>query len=643
MNGIHYRPEIDGLRTLAVLGVLIYHAEFALGDGILLQGGFLGVDVFFVISGFLITSILRREWLQTGTISIANFYKRRARRILPALLTVMLVSLPVAWFLLLPSALIDFVKSLLASLGFCSNAYWLFSLQEYGAESALLRPFLHTWSLAVEEQFYILYPLLLLFLWRTMPRVLPSVLLLLMIASLGAAVWLTKIHPSFSFYMLPSRLWELLAGGMLVFLDDRKPWLKLGWLPRGSLPLLGTVMIIGSFIGVGQNNHPGLITTVCVGGTVLLIATAGSGGLVIRLLSTKVMVFIGLISYSLYLWHYPVFAFARIHDHSLGMWEKLSLLGVSVILASVTYFTVEQFFRKPVRISLPKFATSMGMATAAIIVFSGAVLAEGGIMNRFPKLAALYNHYEFDNTLLKREKNGKAAFFCEKQPEFSTKEDTEKVLIVGDSHAIDFYVALMLNQDGFPNMEFCLYNLEIGEPDAIFQEFYQTKKFKKADHVLISSRIAAPNHKEHGGVRDIENLEHVIRSLQQRGKNVLVATNTIEFLYIENLPPFDWFVRNTPQGSYTFDDINRFLWDNRKLDEVPPINAEIRKIARKTGAVLLEKAEYMSNPERKTCLAVTPEGRKVFYDYGHYTVEGARYYGRRIHELGWLRLESNGQ
>ncbi len=159
-----YRPEIDGLRTIAVLSVLIYHAEFKLSsDVILLMGGYLGVDIFFVISCFLITSLILEEFDKTSGFSILRFYERRVRRLLPALLLVFSISMPFAWYYFLPEHLVDFSNSLISSLFFGSNLYWHFSLQEYGAESSLLKPLLHTWSLAVEEQYYIFFPLLLLF------------------------------------------------------------------------------------------------------------------------------------------------------------------------------------------------------------------------------------------------------------------------------------------------------------------------------------------------------------------------------------------------------------------------------------------------------------------------------------------------
>ncbi|BBU54160.1 hypothetical protein KU6B_04250 [Mameliella alba] len=155
---IRYRPEIDGLRAVAVLSVLVYHLKISLGGELLFKGGFLGVDIFFVISGFLITRILIAEFERERRVSLAGFYLRRVRRIMPPLLLVMICSLPVAFFLLLPSEIERFAQSLMAALLFFSNFFWFFELKEYGAQSGLLQPFLHTWSLSIEEQFYLFFP-----------------------------------------------------------------------------------------------------------------------------------------------------------------------------------------------------------------------------------------------------------------------------------------------------------------------------------------------------------------------------------------------------------------------------------------------------------------------------------------------------
>ena len=182
---INYRPEIDGLRAIAVVAVIFYHAQLSIFDQKFFKGGFIGVDIFFVISGYLITSIILKELFKTGHFSFKNFYERRIRRILPVLLFVMMVSLPFAWVYLLPDSFIDFSKSILSSLGFISNIYFWFSSQAYGAESNILNPFLHTWSLSVEEQYYILFPIILLISFRYLQKYLLTILIVGVLISLS--------------------------------------------------------------------------------------------------------------------------------------------------------------------------------------------------------------------------------------------------------------------------------------------------------------------------------------------------------------------------------------------------------------------------------------------------------------------------
>ena len=215
---IKYRPEIDGLRAIAVGAVILYHAQITILGHQPFKGGFIGVDIFFVISGYLITSIILKELVTTGSFSFKHFYERRIRRILPALLFVMLVSLPFAWMYLLPSSFVDFSKSILYSLGFSSNFYFHYSGQQYGAESGLLKPFLHTWSLSVEEQFYILFPIVLLITFKYFRKYLIHILILGFVISLGLADWGSRNHPHLILFF-HTRGWELLAGSILAYFE----------------------------------------------------------------------------------------------------------------------------------------------------------------------------------------------------------------------------------------------------------------------------------------------------------------------------------------------------------------------------------------------------------------------------------------
>lgn len=311
-----------------------------------------------------------KEYQKTGRFSILNFYERRARRILPALLTVMLASLPFAWEYLLPAQLIDFSKSILSSLLFASNIYWDFALQEYGAESALIKPFLHTWSLGVEEQYYIVFPLILVAIYRWLKTHTTALLTAGFLLSLQFADSMSTSDLSFSFYMLPSRFWELLAGSLLANILYFHPRRNNDILFNKTMPTIGIFLIFYSIIFIDiEANHPGYITLIPVVGTMLVIWFASEKDIVTQILSSKLFVGIGLISYSLYLWHYPIFAFGRIKHSNPSSYDKIEWIAATFILSIATYFLIEKPFRNRERINHKQFLV-------IIIVITGIV---GGI------------------------------------------------------------------------------------------------------------------------------------------------------------------------------------------------------------------------------------------------------------------------
>ncbi|MDH5178885.1 MAG: acyltransferase [Gammaproteobacteria bacterium] len=384
-----YRPEIDGLRAVAIISVIIYHAGFSVGSYPLLKGGFLGVDIFFVISGYLITSLIIKELQETGRFSIINFYERRTRRLLPALLTVIIVSLPFAWLFLIPNQLIDYSKSIISSVFFSSNFYWLFSLQEYDSESALLKPFLHTWSLAVEEQYYIFFPLILVAIYKWNKPKLLQLLGAGFILSICFAVYATNKNLSFSFYMLPSRFWELLAGAILATTLIYYPQQHTNNLLCRTMPVAGLFLITASLFLVDLTaNHPGIITLIPVAGTVLIIWYSNEKDIVTKLLTSKPFVTVGLLSYSMYLWHYPLFAFSRIKSESISLEEKLLLILMTVVLSIFSYLLIEKPFRNKNRINIRTLVFTLGTATIIVLIITLAFIYKKGLPDRLPRIIA---------------------------------------------------------------------------------------------------------------------------------------------------------------------------------------------------------------------------------------------------------------
>lgn len=350
-----YRTEIDGLRAVAVVPVILFHAGLSY-----FSGGYVGVDIFFVISGYLITGVILEE-IEQGKFSLAQFYERRARRILPALFFMMLVCLPFAWKWMLPSHLKSFSDSLAATAGFVSNIlYW--KTAGYFDLVAEKKPLVHTWSLAVEEQYYLFFPLLMLLVWRWgKTRLLLLITFLAGLSFVGTEfsifgiLWgyygrITEVTETVTrnFFIAPTRAWEFFIGSILAFLSFHAPLhSRVPRILAELLALAGLTMIAASIIYLTPlSRTPSFKILAPTLGTALIIAFAFSQTVVGRLLSLRPIVFIGLISYSAYLWHQPIFAFARVYSLDTNPKEVPWLLCIaSIFLGWLSWRFVERPFR----------------------------------------------------------------------------------------------------------------------------------------------------------------------------------------------------------------------------------------------------------------------------------------------------------
>lgn len=320
---MQYRADIDGLRAVAVAAVVLYHA-----DVVAFSGGFVGVDVFFVISGFLIASIIHTEATE-GRFSILSFYARRARRILPALFVVVAATLAVGSYILLPGDFLDLVKSALSSMLFVSNVY-LWDQASYFASAAEMKPLLHTWSLAVEEQYYLFFPILLVA-WMARGYRPVTVLAPVCLASFALSVWAVQRFPEATFFLAPTRVWELLVGSLLAV--GAVPSLR-SRIGREVVGLLGLALLLACvFLYDEQTVFPGLGALWPCLGTGMVIHARGS--MANRCLEYRPIVFIGLVSYSLYLWHWPLIVFARYEGWFTGTPAQAALIVVASFALSV--------------------------------------------------------------------------------------------------------------------------------------------------------------------------------------------------------------------------------------------------------------------------------------------------------------------
>lgn len=369
---IKYRPDIDGLRALAVVPVVLSHAG-AIG----FTGGFVGVDIFFVISGYLITKIINTELVE-GRFSILNFYERRARRILPALFAVLFFCFIAGWFILVPRDFSRMAQSEVSVVLFFSNFWFWQNSGGYFDGATHYLPLLHTWSLAVEEQFYILFPGLLWLLHKFAKRSVVFWTMTMVLCSFVASVWATPRVPDVAFYLLPTRIWELGFGALLA-LGIGPIVLSRG--PREILSATGLVLILLSvFFYTGSMTFPGLAALPPVlGATLIILAGSCGSSSVGRVLSSRPVVFIGLLSYSLYLWHWPVMAFLRnrMRTTELEFPEQVGTILVSLLAAYLSWRFVERPFRSKHR----KSFTSRQIFRGSVIGMAGLIAASWGVVH----------------------------------------------------------------------------------------------------------------------------------------------------------------------------------------------------------------------------------------------------------------------
>lgn len=430
---IPYRREIDGLRALAVIPVILFHAGIS---GF--SGGFIGVDVFFVISGYLIASILILENDQKN-FSVIRFYERRARRILPALFVVMFVSVVIALLITTPKDMKDFSISLASVPIFSSNVlFW--NLSGYFDTSSELKPMLHTWSLAVEEQYYIVFPLLLLAMWRFGRAPIVALLVVLGLASLTySQLWL-KDSPDAVFYLLHARSWEMIAGALAAFYCSR-----VGPIPRcgifsQALSIIGLGMILYAIVNFDEKTpFPGAYALIPVVGAVLIIVFCDSRSFVGRLLSLRPVVFIGLISYSAYLWHQPLFAFARLSStETLGHDQIFFLIALTGVLAYLSWKYIEAPFRNKERVSRNQVFSYGAAGSVAFLAIGLAGYHTNGFEQRLTSDQA--NLLSFERQDMGKYSRLKKCFLDQSQdPESFSSEcygaSKGGVVIWGDSHA----------------------------------------------------------------------------------------------------------------------------------------------------------------------------------------------------------------
>ncbi|EJL30667.1 putative acyltransferase [Caulobacter sp. AP07] len=622
---MRYRTDIDGLRAVAVLPVVAYHA--GLGG---LPGGFVGVDVFFVISGYLITSNIAAE-IKGGSFSILGFYERRIRRIAPALCSMLIAATVVAYMVLLPFEYIDYSRSLAASILSFSNIYFWTQFNYFDA-GALSKPLLHTWSLSVEEQFYLVFPLLLSFLHKKAPSRVGLVIVAIALVSLilsTVGVFTDKVA---TFYLPHTRAWELLLGSMVAL--KITPALS-GPVIRNVAAAVGLALIGGAVLLFRESMlFPGPAALIpCVGAALILSAGEGGTTLAGRLLSWRPVVFVGLVSYSLYLWHWPVIVFTQMNAHLLqgapAPVIKISMIAVSFVLAVISWRYVERPFREgPLRLPRPSLFKFAAVVATALVGLGMLGQFDRGLEYRYSpqarkigEMLAQTDHKGFregDCFIASAYKVEDFKDYC-----LSEKPSNPDYLLIGDSHAAHLWWGL---HTALPTVNVMQATASGCKPtidqassaerrcvdlmDRIFKQYLQDHQ---VDTLVIAARWQAS---------DLPRLSKTLDWATGKGIQVVLVGPIPE--YRSRLPR----LLAIADRFHDPDLVARQRIDVSKLD---------RSLATLAGR---RHVKYISLLKTMcpggTCVEVDSLGEPVQFDYGHLTERGSQLVVERLVSTGQL-------
>ncbi len=631
---IKYRRDIDGLRAISVFAVVFYHANFIFFDKEIFSGGFIGVDIFFVISGYLITSLILKD-IYNNNFSITNFYTRRIRRIIPVLFFVLISCIPLAYIFLLPSSLIDFLYSILSTLFFSSNFYFHHSGLIYGGPDSSLKPLLHTWSLSVEEQFYVIFPVILILFRKFLKNYILHLFIIFFFVSFISTQIISIKYPLYNFYFINVRIWELLAGSIIAYLNINS--IKYNNKFTDHLPYVGLTLIFFSiFLLNDEMSLPSIYSVPAVIGTCLIIVFANSGNLITKVLSFRAFVFLGLLSYSLYLWHFPLFAFYNyIFFENDNFIIKILIIFLSIILSFLSYLYIEKPFRNKKIISNKKLFISV-VISFLIILASSIILLDKSNYNQ----KGLYKKVNIDNQTYVDEVDVKLLEVIS-QNNFNKKNNSEKnILIIGNSHAMDMFLMFKTNQSLFKNYNFEWSGFDLLKNELIDKDYSDERfiKFNKiynnTDIVLFSNRWSK---------NDISILEKFISIIIDNNKKIVIANDNITLPSVgkRDVTLLDQFIINNKKLPSKSELINLeqqyfdYMINDNKRNR---FNNKLKSISEKYKLTLLDKAEYQCNFENKRCKIFTPEGEKINYNSHHHTLSGLKYLGSIIYRNKWFEI-----
>jgi peptidoglycan/LPS O-acetylase OafA/YrhL len=571
-----FRSDINGLRALAVIPVLFFHAHL---QGF--EGGFLGVDVFFVISGFLITSIILKD-METKQFSLLSFWNKRIRRIFPALIFISIIVTIISIFTMLPYDLKNYGQSLFATI-FSANNILLYLTSGYWSLAAEFKPLYHTWSLGVEDQYYFLIPLLIILFFNKFSRL---VLFFSFLFVVSFILSFTETNKEMNFLIISHRLWELMAGSLVALYISKY---KVN--SNNIMASFGLLLIIYSYaLPYSFTNNQALYTLLPVLGTVLIILYSSNKSTVGKLLSIKPLLFIGTISYSIYLFHMPLLAFLRLSmENQASVYLEVFFVLVSIPIAYLSWKYIENFFRDKKNISNKKFYILLVMITTVLL------------------LIGLSLHYTYGFQKYSKYSYGSNPQRYNDEPKIYNKDsyttNKPKLLVIGDSFARDFINMIREN-----------YNINRFELIYIHSNEYSNSPknlFKDADTIIAVSSFGKTNNFNKNEVTNFS--EKLFQFLSHNSNKKFYYVGTKNFGFNNNFVLNKTFNQSPKysvkvnQSNILANELEKSIWKDHYIDILD---------------VLLDKENKVS--------IFTSNGEFISFDTEHLTKEGAKYIGNKI-------------
>ena len=637
---ISYRPEIDGLRALAIISVIIYHFKIPLIPNKedyftvnMFSGGFLGVDIFFVISGYLITSIIIKEIQITQSFNFYNFFLKRFRRLIPAMLFTIIITLLLGIFFLLPSENLEIIKSSFSALFFSANFYFNIAEQDYWSNIGISRPLLNLWTLSLEEQYYLALPFFLLFIFKNYTKYIFHFLVFIFIVSIIINFYKdSQIYKS-SFYLLHTRVWEFIPGSVIAIYRNKLNIIFKNKKYINLLTLISIIFVIFPIFSVNNRFNPfelNLIfyTLSVVTGTSFLIIFLNKNNFFYKFFTFKIVVYIGLISYSLYLLHYPFFSIYNSIFISYGIestfTQKFYLISLLITISTFMYYFIEKKFRYKNNFSNKLFLIYFLLTVLFILILSIITIQNSNTQSKFNDIYLDNNYYakqEMENFI--------------KPKNFSNLKNN-KILIIGDSNASNLYMSMILNSSELKSTE--IYFINTSSIKCINSDFI--KNLKSTCNALLTKEdfeaISLSNTiiiTKRWNKDDLNSLDEFVKNIKEN-KKIIISNSNIPFkFYAEKYTILDRFLiknKKIPND----EDLKKLEEEYFKVYKSNIIYSDFNKILKnfsnKNNIIFFNREPMQCDVLEKKCLVLSNDKKKLVYDYDHFTMEGYKVFGLKL-------------